>query len=129
PGEARRKASGVNVAYGYGDTPFGNALIAWTTIGICFLGFCREIGKQHAWDHLCQQWPDAEFQKESQRAQQKLNEIFDGTRQGPLKLWLRGSPFQLRIWEALLKLPAGAHCTYGQLAEHIGKSGASRATG
>lgn len=129
PGEARRKASGVDITYGYGDTPFGQALIAWTTKGICFLGFSREIGEQHAWDHFTQQWPDAVLQQDSQSAQQKLALIFDGSRQQELKLWLRGSPFQLRIWEALLKLPVGIHCTYGQLATHIGKSGASQATG
>ncbi len=46
-----------------------------------------------------------------------------------LKIWLRGSPFQLRVWEALLSLPVGTHCTYGQLASFSGHAGASRATG
>lgn len=129
PGEARRKGSGVDINYGYGDTPFGQALIAWTSKGICFLGFSRENGEKHVWDHLNQQWPDANLLEDSHIAQRKLTLVFDGSRQQELKLWLRGSPFQLRIWEALLKLPAGIHCTYGQIAAHIGKSGASQATG
>lgn len=129
PGEARRKGSGVDVSFGYGDTPFGQALIAWTTKGICFLGFSREFGEHHISDHLRHQWPDANLLEDAETAQQKMFQIFSGSRQQELKLWLRGSPFQLRIWEALLKLPTGVHCTYGQIAASIGKSGASQATG
>jgi AraC family transcriptional regulator of adaptative response/methylated-DNA-[protein]-cysteine methyltransferase len=129
PGEARRKGQGVDVAFGYGETPFGEALLAWTDKGICFLGFSHEIGKEHVWSHFQQQWPDANLLPEPDNAQLNLASIFSGAKESPLKLWLRGSPFQLRIWEALLKLPGGIHCTYGQLASHIGKSGASQATG
>lgn len=129
PGEARRKGMGVEVAFGYGSTPFGEALLSWTDKGICFLGFSHEIGREHTWNHFKQQWPDAALHEETASAQHKLASIFDGASQQELKLWLRGSPFQLRIWEALLKLPSGIHCTYGQLASHIGKAGASQATG
>jgi AraC family transcriptional regulator of adaptative response/methylated-DNA-[protein]-cysteine methyltransferase len=62
-------------------------------------------------------------------ASDKLAEIFNGTEKRQLKVWLRGSPFQLRVWEALLSLPAGTHCTYGQLASFSGHDGANRATG
>jgi AraC family transcriptional regulator of adaptative response/methylated-DNA-[protein]-cysteine methyltransferase len=129
PGEAKRKGLGVNVTHGYGVTPFGQALLAWTDKGVCFLGFSHEQGKEHVWRHFKQQWPDAVLTEDKPVAQRKLTGIFDTSRQQELKVWLRGSPFQLRIWEALLDLPAGIHCTYGQLAEHIGKAGASQATG
>lgn len=129
PGEAKRKGLGVDVNFGYGSTPFGEALLAWTGKGICFLGFSHEQGRDHSWSHLNQQWPDANLSEDAQLAQSKLVDIFDTTQNRELKIWLRGSPFQLRIWEALLKLPVGIHCTYGQLASHIGKTGAGRATG
>jgi AraC family transcriptional regulator of adaptative response/methylated-DNA-[protein]-cysteine methyltransferase len=129
PGEAKRKGLGVEVAYGFGATPFGEALLAWTEKGVCFLAFTHEQGRGHSRAHFNQQWPDAVVTEDGPGAQQKLTEIFDTTNKKELKIWLRGSPFQLRIWEALLQLPTGIHCTYGQLASHIGKSGASQATG
>lgn len=129
PGEAKRKGLGVEVSYGYGITPFGEALLAWTDRGVCFLGFCHEEGKQHIWDHFTRQWPDASLTENSSEAAKRLAEIFDETEKKPLKIWLRGSPFQLSVWEALLKLPTGSHCTYGQLAAMTGHAGASRATG
>ena len=129
PGEAKRKGLGVEMKYGYGITPFGEALLAWTDRGVCFLGFCREQGKQHIWEHFNQQWPDAVLSGNNLQANEQLAEIFTEAEQKKLKIWLRGSPFQLQVWEALLKLPIGTHCTYGQLASFSGHAGASRATG
>jgi len=129
PGEAKRKGLGVEMQYGYGMTPFGEALLAWTERGVCFLGFCHEKGKQHIWVQLSEQWPDANLSEDSQQADAKLTEIFAEEEHKKLKIWLRGSPFQLQVWEALLNIPAGTHCTYGQLASFAGKTGASRAIG
>jgi AraC family transcriptional regulator of adaptative response/methylated-DNA-[protein]-cysteine methyltransferase len=129
PGEAKRKALGVNISYGFGMTPFGEALLAWTERGVCFLGFCDEEGKQHSWDHFNQQWPDASLSENNPQASSKLIEIFNEKEHKKLKIWLRGSPFQLRVWEALLSLPTGTHCTYGQLASFTGNAKASRAIG
>jgi AraC family transcriptional regulator of adaptative response/methylated-DNA-[protein]-cysteine methyltransferase len=129
PGEAKRKGLGVDISYGYGITPFGEALLAWTNRGVCFLGFCHEEGKEHTWNHFNQQWPDANMTESSAEANNRLSDIFNEKENKQLKVWLRGSPFQLRVWEALLQLPSGSHCTYGQLAAFTGNAGASRATG
>jgi len=129
PGEAKRKGLGVDVRYGFGMTPFGEALLAWTDRGVCFLGFCHEEGKQHILTQFNQQWPDANLSENHLQASTKLKEIFTEGEHKQLKVWLRGSPFQLRVWEALLSLPTGTHCTYGQLAAFTGNAGASRATG
>lgn len=129
PGEAKRKGLGVDIQYGYGITPFGEALLAWTSRGICFLSFCNEKDRQHCWKEFQQQWPDAALSANNTQATQKLHGIFSGTDHKPLKIWLRGSPFQLSVWEALLKLPAGMHCSYAQLAALSGHTGAHRATG
>ena len=129
PGEAKRKGRGVDIKYGYGLTPFGEALLAWTERGICFLGFCDEKNRQHSWTQFNQQWPDANLTEDNAQASEQLLVIFSETEQKDLKIWLRGSPFQLSVWEALLKLPAGAHCSYAQLASISGHAGAHRATG
>jgi AraC family transcriptional regulator of adaptative response/methylated-DNA-[protein]-cysteine methyltransferase len=129
PGEAKRRGRGVKINYGYGITPFGEALLAWTERGICFLGFCHEKDRQHSWTHFNQQWPDADLSEDNSQARRRLLEIFAEADRKELKIWLRGSPFQLQVWEALLKLPAGTHCTYGQLASLSGHAGANRATG
>ena len=129
PGEAKRMGRGVMIEYGYGETPFGQALVGWTARGTCFLGFCHEKGRQHAWSQFERQWPDAKLTENTTLAMQKLDEIFTTGDQRELKVWLRGSPFQLMVWEALLKIPPGTHCTYGQLAKYSGSAGASRAIG
>ena len=129
PGEARRKGSGVDMSYGFGFTPFGEALLAWTGRGICFLGFCHEKGQQYSWRQLHAQWPDARLTERPAEAVEKLSDVFTVREHKQLKLWLRGSPFQLRVWEALLQIPPGTHCTYGQVASFTGNADASRATG
>ena len=129
PGEARRKGSGVEMIYGFGFTPFGEALLAWNERGISFLAFCHEKGRQHGWQHLNQQWPDAKLNENQALATNMLSGIFTEKEHNKLKIWLRGSPFQLRIWEALLKIPPGTHCTYGQVASLTGDTGANRAAG
>jgi len=129
PGQAKQKGHGVEVNFGYGKTPFGEALLGWTDKGICFLGFAHDEGKDRLWSHFRQQWPDAILSEDHSKAELKLRQIFTGSENKEIKIWLRGSPFQLRIWEALLSLPPGVHCTYGQLASLTGNAGASRATG
>ena len=129
PGEAKRKGFGVEMKYGYGNTPFGEALLAWTDRGVCFLGFCHEQDQQYIWQQFNQQWPDADLSEDNLQATVQLAEIFTEGEQKKLKIWLRGSPFQLQVWEALLSVPPGTHCTYGQLASFSGHAGASRATG
>lgn len=129
PGEARQKGKGVAMKHGLGMTPFGPALLAWTARGITFLGFCNEKSSQAAFAELRAQWPGATLEEDPDGAATRLAVMFDGTSDAPLKVWLRGSPFQLKIWEALLAIPAGAHWTYGQMARFIDQPGASRAVG
>lgn len=129
PGEARRQGRGVAVNRGTGPTPFGPALLAWTGRGITFLGFLRNRGLDEALGELEAQWPDASFSDDDREATRRLAAIFDGARSTPLPVWLRGSPFQLKVWEALLSIPPDHHVTYGQLAERLGRPTASRAVG
>lgn len=129
PGEARRRGAGVLLHQGIGPTPFGPALVAWSGRGITFLGFTRDRGEAETREELHQQWPDATLHEDPEGAARQLDRIFDETQGTPLPLWLRGSPFQLKIWEALLKIPPGRHVSYQWIARAVGKERASRAVG
>jgi AraC family transcriptional regulator of adaptative response/methylated-DNA-[protein]-cysteine methyltransferase len=129
PGQIRGSGQGINMHFGVGETPFGNALVAWTDRGVSFLGFCHKHGRAQTLESLKGQWPSVCLNEEPINAQKLLNSIFENPKASPIKVWLRGSPFQLKVWEALLKIPPAAHCSYGQIAQHIGKPNASRAIG
>ena len=128
PGEARRRGAGVTLEYGVGASPFGEALVAWNARGLTFLGF-TEPGKNHCLSELADQWPDATLRENPEAAQAWVRAIFERSNQQPLKVWLRGSPFQLQVWEALLAIPVGQHVSYRHIAEHLEKPRASRAVG
>ena len=129
PGEIRKHGAGVQLDYGFGETLFGTALIAWTSRGVNFLGFCEENGTEFTLATLQEQWANAQFRKNPAAAQVWLDRIFSGSNDKPIPLWLRGSPFQLKVWQALLEIPEGTHSTYGRLAARIGHPGAARAVG
>jgi len=129
PGEVRKRGAGVHLEYGFGDTPFGLALVCWNSRGLNFLAFCHETGHRNALEELRNLWSEAQFSESSEQAERWTRRIFAETRRRPLPLWLRGSPFQLKVWEALLAIPEGAHASYGSLARLIGQPTASRAVG
>jgi len=129
PGEIRKRGEGIQLDYGFGETLFGKALVAWTARGVNFLGFCQEQGPAHALSALRHQWSNASFAEDAEGAQCWLDTIFCESRDKPIPLWLRGSSFQLKVWEALLNIPEGTHATYGQMASLVGHPGAARAVG
>jgi AraC family transcriptional regulator, regulatory protein of adaptative response / methylated-DNA-[protein]-cysteine methyltransferase len=129
PGEVRKRGQGVALKYGFGVTPFGQALVAWTARGLSFLGFCEELGATRVLDELRRVWAHADFDERPVEAQAWLDRVFAGCRNQPLRLWLRGSPFQLKVWEALLAIPDGSSVTYGSLASRLGQPAAARAVG
>lgn len=129
PGEAKTADRGVEIHYGFGLTPFGDALLGWTPRGINFLGFCHGRGRKQALAELKRQWSGSSFNRDQQEAARLLECIFNIGAREPLKVWLQGSPFQLKVWEALIAIPPGTHCSYGQIAGKLQKPGASRAVG
>ncbi len=129
PGEIRTLGKGVEIRYGSGQTLFGEAVLSWTERGINFLGFTEDFGLDNVVNALKDQWKFADFTVDQSGAQEKLNEVFSGIRGTPIKLWLKGSPFQLKVWEALMAIPEGAHASYGQIASRVGNPSASRAVG
>jgi len=129
PGEIRKLGAGVHLEYGFSDTPFGPALFCWNRRGLNFLGFCYEQGPQSVLEELRSLWSEAQFSEAPEAAQDWAKRIFGESCRRPLQLWLRGTPFQLKVWEALLAIPEGAHISYGSLAQLIGQPTASRAVG
>jgi AraC family transcriptional regulator of adaptative response/methylated-DNA-[protein]-cysteine methyltransferase len=129
PGEARQQARGVHMTFGFGNSPFGRALLCWNDRGLNFLGFCNEVQPENAVAQLQGRWRQAQFQRDDARARTWLERVFSNARAEPLPVWLRGSPFQLKVWEALLRIPEDANVSYGQIARAIGQPGASRAVG
>jgi AraC family transcriptional regulator of adaptative response/methylated-DNA-[protein]-cysteine methyltransferase len=129
PGEVRRGGAGVTIHYGFGESPFGPVLVSWTTRGINYLAFCQSVGKDQALNQLHNQWPRAVFVHEPEDALAWIDKIFKGSHGTALRLWLKGTPFQLKVWEALVAIPEGANATYADIAELIGQPGASRAVG
>jgi AraC family transcriptional regulator of adaptative response/methylated-DNA-[protein]-cysteine methyltransferase len=129
PGEVRTLGKGVEIQYGSGNTPFGQAVLAWTERGINFLGFCEDVGYDTVINTLKKRWKSANFNIDQKAAADQLEMIFSDCGKTPVRLWLKGSPFQLKVWEALLSIPENAHASYGQIASCIGHPHASRAVG
>jgi len=129
PGEIRMHGKGVALDYGFGETPFGEALVAWSRRGLSFLGFCWDSGRDGALDELTTLWANAALTESPAGAEAWLEKIFAASHDRPIPVWLRGSPFQLKVWEALLAIPEGAHASYGSLARFVGQPAAARAVG
>lgn len=133
PGEMKSGGAGMQIDYGFVDTPFGEALIAETKRGICHLTFGGVRGGDGARELLKSEWPNAKLVRNDSRVAELGSTIFDSgtksTSRRPLRAFVRGTPFQLRVWRALLRIPTGSLTTYGRLAEAIGQSKAARAVG
>ncbi len=121
PGEIKTGGAGLEIGFGEAPTPFGNALIAWTPRGICHLGFVEGAAMAHAVAGLQQDWPAAALVQDRQRALQLAAEIFHaGPSTQALHLMLRGTNFQIKVWEALISVAPGEMVSYTQLAQRAG---------
>jgi AraC family transcriptional regulator of adaptative response/methylated-DNA-[protein]-cysteine methyltransferase len=131
PGEYKSRGEGVTIRYGIHLTPFGKCLIGLTEHGICHLSFVQ-TGEGDAIDNLVTDWKQAKMIEDYRATAALVEPIFDlrfSTRIKPLNLHLRGTNFQIKVWEALLQIPAGQVTTYEGLAQRIGQPSASRAVG
>lgn len=129
PGEYKSRGEGVTIRYGLHASPFGKCLIAVTERGICHLGFVQ-TSEGDAIDNFVAEWKNARMIEDHRTTAPLIEPIFNLDYHGkPLNIHLRGTNFQLKVWEALLQIPAGAVTTYEGLAERIGQPTASRAVG
>lgn len=129
PGEYKSHGMGLNIHYGIHPTPFGKCLIATTERGICHMSFVDKNEGQ-AIDDLVEHWSQANMIEDYQSTAPLVTRIFsDGKPDAPLQLHLRGTNFQIKVWEALLNIPSGTVTTYEQIALNIGNPRAVRAVG
>jgi AraC family transcriptional regulator of adaptative response/methylated-DNA-[protein]-cysteine methyltransferase len=128
PGEYRSRGRGMIISYGFHPTPFGECLLALTGRGICCLAF-TDGDRSAALATLRQDWANAALEEDAAGTAAVVGQIFaprPGTR---LTLHLRGTNFQIKVWEALLRLPAGDATSYEALAGQVGAGRAARAVG
>jgi len=129
PGEYKTGGSGLTIRYGFHPTPFGEALIGVTNRGVCHLSFVQ-IDYESSLENLKKQWHQATFCNDTQTSGALIEPIFSpGQNPAPLSLYVAGTNFQLKVWEALLRIPVGSLTTYEKIAEQIGNPGALRAVG
>lgn len=130
PGEVRSGAAGLLVRHGVHDTPFGRCLIGLTDRGVCAMEFVGPEGPAGSLAALRARWPAARLREDPDATAAVARRAFGaGPGEEPISLLLGGTNFQLRVWEALLRIPAGGAATYGELAEAIGAPGSARAVG
>ena len=132
PGELKSQGEGLVITYGFHPTPFGKCLLALTERGICDLVYIERDDRNEALALVKGRWPRATLQQAERQTQTVLHRIFSklaGYETGPLSLYLRGTNFQIKVWEALLRIPHGAVVSYRDIASHLGIPSAARAVG
>ena len=129
PGEYKNGGEQLQINYSFAETPFGNIIVASTPKGICHLAFADD--EKDALQQLQLQFPNAQFRQVVDTIQQNALFIFtqDWKDLSKIKLHLKGTPFQIKVWEALLKIPMGDVSTYSGIANTINNPNASRAVG
>ena len=129
PGEFKNGGAQLSINYSFAESPFGNLLVASTQKGICHMSFADD--EEQALINLKKQFPNAAHSQMVDLIQQNVLHIFTHGWNKPdhIKLHLKGTPFQLKVWEALLKIPAGKLSTYKSVAQDIRNPNALRAVG
>jgi AraC family transcriptional regulator of adaptative response/methylated-DNA-[protein]-cysteine methyltransferase len=129
PGEYKNKGENLHINYSFEESKFGRILVASTHKGICYAGFSDD--KEIAFSELQKRFPKASFIQQTDEIQQNALQIYTQywSKINKIKLHLKGTNFQLKVWEALLKIPSGNLATYGNIAKSIHKPNASRAVG
>lgn len=131
PGDFARAGDGLQVFWGWFDSPFGLALVMGTPRGICGIGFAAEMGKDATMADLCSRWPKARYTEDADMLRPWVRAAF-GAQEGrntDAPLFLIGAPFQIKVWEALLHIPSGHVTTYSEIARVVGHPKAVRAVG
>lgn len=134
PGEYKRRGEGLEISYGYHDTPFGDCLLMVTERGLCGLAFADPDHRGLALEDMRRRWPRAAYVADSKATTPVMAAIahhLGWSRKdhagGEIKVLLMGTNFQVRVWEGLLRIPLGDVTSYDRLSGLVGKAGAARA--
>ena len=130
PGDYKRRGAGLAIRYGFHDSPFGRCLLMATDRGVCGLAFAAEGEERAGFENMARRWPAAAFAEAPGETAALAGRIFQPEAGAPpLPLSLHGTNFQIRVWDALLRIPSGALTTYGDIAAAVGAPRAARAVG
>lgn len=131
PGEYKTMGKGLTITYGFYNTPYGTCLLATTPKGITNLIFIDDDQQEDVLSVVIKMWPNATLYQDKTDTHPYIDQIFNTPHHqlSPLPILVKGTNFQLKVWEALLRIPQGNITSYGDLAHHIGHDGASRAVG
>jgi AraC family transcriptional regulator of adaptative response/methylated-DNA-[protein]-cysteine methyltransferase len=128
PNEYKTQGAGIDIAYGVHATPFGNCLLAVTDRGICSMSFVEDNINQLLAE-LQSHWKNARIEKNELKTKPFAENIFNAPAKTAINLLVRGTAFQVKVWEALLKIPFGAVTSYQTIANIIGNPNGMRAVG
>jgi AraC family transcriptional regulator of adaptative response/methylated-DNA-[protein]-cysteine methyltransferase len=129
PGDYAKGGAGLSIDYGFADCPFGRVLVMATEKGICGMAFGDEGEESAMLSDMQSRWPKAAFTQNSERAAAIAAQTFESDSKSPLGIHLLGTPFQIKVWQALLAIPSGNVVTYKSIAARLGDAKASRAVG
>jgi len=133
PGEVKTRGEGLAIQYGFHPSPFGRCLLARTERGICGLSFVQEEAPEAVLvKHLRSRWPGARIREDAESTAGLVRQVFAFPEKhdpAPLHLFIRGTNFQIQVWQALIRIPFGKAVAYEDIARHIGMPSASRAVG
>ncbi len=129
PAEYKSGGENLSIRYSFAESPFGKVMVASTPKGVCYMAF--EEQEEKALNDLSARFPKADFQWQTDDNQKNALLIFrhDWSELSEVKLHLKGTDVQLKVWESLLKIPMGGLTTYGAIADQVGNPSASRAVG
>lgn len=132
PGDYKRRGEGLEIVYGFHPSPFGLALVMTTARGVCGIAFADgEEDRETVLADMMGRWPAARYRKSPDETAGCARTIFAGRSQRaePLRVVFIGTDFELRVWNSLLRIPAGRACSYADIAAHVGRPKAARAVG
>lgn len=131
PQEYKTKGAGINIEYGLHETPFGRCLIGKTERGICWLSFLNRENEKKEIDSMKSHWHNSVFHQNQEETNELIDQIFNRPQDTHTKLHLfvKGTNFQIKVWDALLKIPTGNVTTYQGIAEQINSPRAMQAVG
>ncbi len=127
PGDYATGGAGLIIKWGWFDSAFGPVLVMGTDKGICGMAFASETGKAEAMADLKSRWPRGDYVQDGEALRPWAEAALE--MRGDTSLHMIGAPFQLKVWEALLRIPSGHVTTYGEIAQAIGSPKAVRAVG
>lgn len=128
PGDYAKGGAGLQIRWGWHDSPFGPALVMGTDRGICGIGFAGDVGAEAVMTEMIARWPRADYVEDPVALGPWTRAAF-GLEPGETPVHLIGAPFQIKVWEALLRVPSGHVTTYSDVAAAIGNPRAVRAVG